>query len=152
MQKQIGLLFFLVVLTAAAWVTYTTMNLGYYAKPPYLKLITTWNEDLRNLEHAKKLPKEWSEIREIEFNGDNSWPTQDWLAKIREQKPKPDSEGTHKPAIRPNAKGHFKLEVFLIHWIEDYRYGAVLQYHLVDLTTNNTVWELDRTYRLGFVY
>ena len=152
MGKKIGLILLLASLVAIVWIAYVQLGVSYYTKPPYSKLIASWTDDVHNLEKMKKLPKEWSEIRELDIKGDNSWPIQDWLGKIRDQKPKPGSESLQKPPIKLNPKGRYKLEVFLIHWIEGYRYGAVIQYHLVDLATTNTIWELDRTYHLGFVY
>jgi hypothetical protein len=152
MQRNIGFVLSGAAVVAIIWIAYISISTSYYVKTPYSKLITSWTDDVHVLEKSKKLPKEWSEIKELEIKGDNSWPIQDWLGKIRDTKAKPGSEASQKPPIKLNPKGHFKLEVFLVHWIEEYRYGVMLQYHLVDIASKNTIWELDRTYPLGYFY
>lgn len=137
------------ILTLAA----ISFRVGYLIKSPYEKLVATLNEDIKNLAASKKLPPAWNDIKEIKFKGDNTWPVQDWLTKLSPPKtsPAPKKIPT-KPAIVAKANGRFRLDIFLIHWIEGYRYGAVVQFQLIDLATTNTVWELDRTYKLGFIY
>ncbi len=53
------------------------------------------------------------------------------------------------PYIKKNPNGKFRLEVFTDHWSEGKEYGAVIQYQLVDLASQDTVWELGRTFTLG---
>lgn len=138
MHKKVGLVLILVAvgtIIAAAW---SSLGISYYIKPPQEKLLTRWQEDLTQLEKGKYLPKQWSEISEVEIRSDNS-PIQEWLP-------------TLKAPIQKNPQGRYRLEIFLIHWIEKYKYGVVMEYSLIDLTSNNKVWELGRTYHLGYIY
>src|SRR5690606_4847569 len=58
-----------------------------------------------------------------------------WLAEI-ESPIQVTKEGTH------------KLEVLLLSWEEGEKLGAVIQYDLVDMKTQNLLWELGRTFIL----
>jgi hypothetical protein len=138
MRKYIGLSLMFAALVLIGVGLYRHYHVGYWMKPPAEKFLISWSEDVQLLEKTQKLPKEWKEIKEISIKGDNS-PVQDWIQKI-------------KPPITKKASGRYRLEIFIIHWIEGYRYGTVVQYDLVDLVTNNTVWEISRTYKLGIVY
>lgn len=149
MQKKIGLLLLFLAIFGAAAFAFKKSGASYYIKSPYAKLMSRWSDDIRLLQRVDKLPKQWAEIKELEIGGDNSWPTQDWLEKITTSA---KAEINSVLSIKKNPNGRYKLEVFLVHWIEGYRYGVVVQYHLVDLATTNTIWELDRTFKLGIVY
>lgn len=152
MQKKFGLFLLATATLAVVFSGYSLRHLNYYLKQPFEKLIITWSEDVKNLERSKSLPKEWSDIKEFEIKGDNSWPTQDWITQIKKKDTRKTTNTVLIPPIKLNSSGRFKLEIFLIHWIEGYRYGAIVQYHLVEIATKNTVWELDRTYKMGFIY
>ena len=138
MRKNIGIILLLISLTCLGCMAFFYFRVGFFLKPPHEKLLVSWREDVQLLEESKKLPKEWGEIREITINSDNS-PVHDWLDRI-------------KPPIQKNPRGKYRLEAFLNQWIEGYRYGVVIQYKLIDMTNSNTVWELGRTYKLGFQY
>jgi hypothetical protein len=138
MRRTIGVLFIFVAICLVGLFTYRHYRIAFWLKPPADKFYQSWNEDLHLLQRTQKLPKEWSEIKEISVKGDNS-PVQEWILKVR-------------PPIQKNPNGHYRLDVFIIHWIEDNRYGAVVQYDLIDLKNNNTIWEISRTYKLGIVY
>ncbi len=114
------------------------LKIDYWLLPPAKKMAASWKADIDMLEKSGKLPKQWKDIREVTIKADNSQ-IQEWLKDLQ-------------PPIHRNREGNFRLEVFLVHWIEGYRYGAVVQYHLVDLRNQNTIWEDGRTFKLGFVY
>lgn len=132
----IALIVFSTLLVAVALAHY--FRLSYWMAPPAEKMAIAWADDMRLLENSKKLPKQWSEIREVAVRADTSV-IQDWLKNLT-------------PPINRNPNGNYKLETFLVFWIDGYRYGTVVQYHLVDLRNQNTVWEDGRTFKLGFVY
>ncbi len=137
-QNQIGIIFVVAAIASTLWITYVFLRVDYWIKSPPEKLAFSWIEDLKLLEQTSKLPKQWSEIREIRVRTDNS-PVQDWITKI-------------KTPIKINPNGRYKLDVFFIHWIENYRYGVLVEYKLVDLGTSNHQWELSRTFKLGIHY
>jgi hypothetical protein len=138
MRKNIGLALLVSAVVLICIYLYRHYHVAYWIKPPAEKFLVSWTDDVQLLEKNQKLPKEWKDIKEISVKGDNS-PVQEWIQKI-------------KPPITKKATGRYRLEVFIIHWIDGYRYGTVVQYDLVDLVTNNTIWEISRTYKLGFIY
>ncbi len=113
-------------------------DVGFWLAPPFKKFALATRTDLSLLEKNHYLPAAWSSIRSIEVSSDASH-VQDWL--------KQDAF-----SIPQKKDGDFKLEVFVSEWIDGYRYGALIKYDLVELKTKNTVWELNRTYKLGFIY
>jgi hypothetical protein len=138
MNKKVGLILVVSALAVALWVAWFGLDANYWLAPPHDKMNLSWSRDVRLLEESGRLPTQWNEIKEISIRADNS-PIQDWLS------------GLEAP-IRRNPNGQYRLEVFLIHMIEGNRYGAVIQYNLVDLKNDNTIWEAGRTLKLGIVY
>jgi hypothetical protein len=137
-QRSLGIFLIILAVFVLGAGGYHFLRIRFWLSTPAEKMATTWTEDIRLLERSGKLPKEWSQIREVSIRADNST-IQDWLRELH-------------PPIKKDPKGRFRLDVFLVFWIEGIRYGTVVQYHLVDLQTENTVWEDGRTFRLGLVY
>ena len=106
--------------------------------PPDRKFAQAWGEDVLLLEKSKLLPAQWSDIGSTEIRSEPS-PARDWLE-------------IHRPPISIKKNGHFKLQLFAIHWIEGNRYGVTLEYWLIDAKSGNTIWEAARRLKLGFVY
>lgn len=138
MQKKIGVVLTFVSLASILWILYVQLKVDFWMKPPPEKLAAVWAEDIANLQKSKTLPKEWAEIREVIVKTDNS-PLHEWTARL-------------KPPIQTNPKGRFRLEIFFVLLLEDNRYGTVAEYDLVELSGQNKVWELGRTYKLGILY
>lgn len=138
MRKGLGLILILAALTITGSLLATIYDLDYWLAPPKEKFLRTWANDVEILEKSNQLPVGWQNIREISLKTDNSI-AQDWIV------------GMEAP-IKKNPQGKYRLDVFIIHQLEDTRYGAVVQYNLVDLVTGDTTWELGRTFKLGYVY
>ena len=87
------------------------------------------------LKASNKLPAGWNSIKEIQLI-----PATDkaklWLKSM------------HVPILL-KSDGAYKLEVLMISWDEGQDVGAIVQYNLVELKTNNMVWELGRTFVLS---
>ena len=137
MRKGLGVILILGALIAVCSALAHVYSLNYWLLPAKEKFKTSWANDIKLLEESKKLPQAWSEIKDINVRTDNS-PAQDWIVNFRSP-------------IQTNPKGTFRLDIFIIHFIQNDRYGAVIQYNLVDLKNGNTVWELARTLKLGFI-
>lgn len=91
-----------------------------------------WEHDLRLLKRKQMLPSQWSSISRIRyFSGDPI--AKEWLRSTT-------------PAIPTNKNGTFLLEILLRYWHDSGQTGAFIQYDLVDTKTNNTIWELNRTF------
>lgn len=98
------------------------------------RLQILWEQDLEKLKAANLLPEAWSDIREIELN-----PTTDnaklWMKNVQ-------------VPILLKSNGQHRLEILGVSWEEGHSSGLILQYNLVDLKTNNMIWELGRTFTL----
>lgn len=138
MQKKIGALIVLGALLLSGIAGAQYFQVGYFIKSPKDKFQLTWNQDLELLKRSGSLPKQWESIREIVIRTDDS-PIQDWL--------NPKSL-----PIPKNPQGTYQLDILFTHWIENNRYGVVIQYDLFDSKSKNLVWSLGRTHTLGFVY
>lgn len=134
-RKGIGFALFLAAAAAAVFGAAQYYNVDYWMKPSKQKFAISWKKDVIALEKSQKLPKEWQQIREIVVKTDNS-PAQTWV------------EGVDLP-IQKKQDGFFRLDVFIAHWIDNDKYGALIQYNLVDLRNGNTIWELSRSLQIG---
>jgi len=133
----IGLIVAAMVLGLLSW--FLVSGGQFWLLKPKEKFLTAWKTDLQALNESGKLPEAWKNIREVAIRTDNS-PAQDWIVNIQ-------------PPIATNPNGTYKLDVFIVHWLEGYRYGTIVTYSLMDTrNNNNTVFELSRTHRLGIVY
>lgn len=99
------------------------------------RLESLWERDTISLAGSKSLPPQFLSIKEINFTY-GSQTSENWMKAIQ-------------VPIRKKLDGKFRLEVFVDHWAEGKDYGAVIQYQLVDLNSNDTIWELGRTFTLG---
>ncbi len=101
--------------------------------PLYRKFESKWAQDVQLLESSKKVHPGWFETKEIEIIGGTP-ETKAWLKRIQAPlKPKKEKDGS------------YKLEILTVAWEEEGKRGALVQYNLVDLKTQNMVWELGRT-------
>jgi hypothetical protein len=99
--------------------------------PLYRRLELKWDEDVKNLEHSKKLPAPWYHIKDLEIEGGTA-ETRAWLHRI------------HVP-LKTEKNGQYKMDVLVVAWEEEGTHGALIQYNLVELKTGNNIWELGRT-------
>ena len=113
-------------------------DLLFWLAPPAKKFALVAHSDFKLLDKYRYLPPSWGSIRNIDVNSDASH-VQEWLKSDAFEIPK-------------KKDGNYNLEIFVSEWIDGYRYGALIQYDLIDIKTKNTVWELNRTYKLGFMY
>lgn len=91
-----------------------------------------WVQDIEKLKSSKSLPKSWEQIKEVQY-----FPTSRGAKKLLQE---------IDPPLQPtNKDGNFRLEVSLDDWKEKGERGLMIQYQLIDLKTQNLVWELGRT-------
>ena len=117
---------------------YFGLQQRFWILPPPEKLELTWKEDLKLLQSSKH-GSLLQDIREIKLRATAHSPAQDWL-------------GILKSPIPTKKDGKLVLDIFLIHQIEGYRYGVIMQYALLDANTGNMVDEFARTLWLGIYY
>jgi hypothetical protein len=137
MRKGLGFLLVIASLLIVGAIAAVSLRADYWILSPREKFLRSWQEDVLLLQKSNKLPQGWSHIRTVEVKSDNS-PARDWVDDLKKRVPT-DPTGT------------YKLSVMAIHWIEENRYGAIIQYNLVDTKSGNTVWELSRTFKLGYI-
>ena len=100
------------------------------------KLQSLWEADAKKLEESKVVPPGWYKLREIDYFGGD--PTaKNWIIEGLRAPHPVSKEGTH------------KLEVLLLSFEDEGRDGAIIQYNLVHLKSNNMEWELGRTFFLS---
>lgn len=117
------------VLTYLGWNT-----VHFYSQPSRRRLEVLWARDLDQLRQAKILPKGFQQIRDIRVTP-GSEQAQKWLPDL-------------KIPVIADPHGDHRLEILLLTWAEDQTEAAIVQYDLVDLKSQNMVWELGRTYIL----
>ena len=102
---------------------------------PEERLSSLWERDIIQLTAAGKLPKEFFETKEIKitYGSDRA----KWLIQAA------------KSPLHTVADGKYRLDFFADHYVDGKDFGVVLQYQLVDLTSNDMIWELGRTLKLG---
>lgn len=133
MKQRLPLLFIGIALGIAAAVCF-----DYYLSknaPLYRRLERQWSDDVQQLEASKKLPPGWFDVKDLEIYGGTP-ETKQWLARI-------------KVPLKTKPTGLNKLEVLVVAWEEEGKRGALVQYNLVDLKTQNNYWELARTFILS---
>ena len=94
-----------------------------------------WERDLKNLKEAGKLPKEFQQIRDLELVATDP-ETRERMKNIS-------------IPINETPDGNYRLEIFVDPWRDGREYGILVQYHLVEIANQNTVWELGRSYKIG---
>lgn len=114
--------------------TLISQHLRFSFANPAARLQILWEQDLQLLRAAKKLPPGFDDVKEIQIipGSDNA---KVWLKEIQ-------------VPIKVRNEGQHKMEVLVLTWEEGEVKGAIVQHNLVDLKTNNMIWELGRTYVL----
>ncbi|NJL24287.1 MAG: hypothetical protein HC902_03315 [Calothrix sp. SM1_5_4] len=104
--------------------------------PLYRKFERSWRADVNLLEASRKLPAAWFDVKEIELTPGTP-ETKAWLQRMQIPLQVKKTDGNH------------KLEILVVAWEEEGKRGALVQYHLVNIESGNTVWGLGRTYVLS---
>ncbi len=93
-----------------------------------------WTRDLAQLREKKLLPLGFESLKMIEFSTSDDQ-VRAWLEQF-------------KPEFVMHTQGLYKLEVLIDTWADGQEKGVIIQYHLVDLASGDTIWELGRTLAL----
>lgn len=130
-MKWLGLFLLIAGLCVSAWIGNENFNSQSNEGEIFLRI---WNEDIAHLQKAKKLPQGWYSLRMVEYNAldQEVWP---WIEK-------------KKPEIAIDPDGEFKLEVLIDVWDDEEGKAALVEYHLININTEDKVWELGRTFEI----
>ncbi len=101
---------------------------------PGQRLGMIWSNDIKSLYEAGRLPPGWTDVREILLTPATET-AKEWVKDLE-------------VPIPVKSQGQHKLEILVISWDEGSNFGAIIMHHLLDANTNNTIWELSRTYTL----
>ncbi len=93
-----------------------------------------WKQDIEKLLLYQKIPKEWQNIKTIEYI-----PLSDSAKTLLEKVKAP---------IRTHTDGEYTLQIGVDDWQDKEYLNLLVQYHLIDSKTGNTVWELDRNLKV----
>lgn len=121
---------------AVALLSFTLLDFWSSRNAPLFKRFERqWRDDVETLEQSGKLPKEWTDIKEIELIGGTP-DTKKFLSLV-------------KVPLKTNPNGHHRLEVLVVLWEEDGVRGVLVQYNLAESGTKKYSWELGRTFILS---
>lgn len=109
-----------------------------YKESVSVRLGRAISQDLQSLKAKSSLPEQFNKVRGFELSTEGST-FKPWVDETKISFP-----------TDPN--GTFELQLFIFFFVNENRYGANVQYDLVDSKTKNTVWELTRSYNLGWIF
>lgn len=114
------------------WATYKDVLPFYSSDATAMRIESLWKRDLVRLVQAQSLPKEWSDIKEVKLNP-VSEKSKEWAQNLQ-------------VPIGVKPQGQHRLEIFFDEWKDETgQFGAVIQYSLIHIPSNNTIWEGGRT-------
>lgn len=91
-----------------------------------------WRADIRQLEDSGKLPKPWSDLREVVIIGGTP-ETKKMLRQLNHHPVKTKNDGQH------------RMEVLIVAWEEEGVQGVLVQYNIEEVESKENVYELGRT-------
>jgi len=90
-----------------------------------------WSQDVALLEAQPQIPPAWFDVREVVIQGG----TEDSIKLLARAR---------SPLHVKKVDGNHRLEVLAILWEEEGVRGVLVQYNLIDLKSQNMIWELAR--------
>jgi len=128
-MKSIGLIIFVFgILGATYFALQNTQNSHGFQEEEFKRL---WSQDIKQLEESGRLPAGWSDLHNVEVTV-TSPALKPWLDKYSPDFP-----------VKPTGK--YKLQIFLDDIQDNGSTAVMIQYHLIDLISQDTIWELGRT-------
>lgn len=95
----------------------------------------TWRKDIERLIKNGEIPVAWGQISQVVFHPTDPLTTE--LASFLQA------------PVKINKEGVYRLEVSIItHQSEQNRTQILLQHNIVDIQSEDTIWELNKTYNL----
>lgn len=129
------ILSFLLFLSAGALIAYDQLHLEYWMTPPEKRAEVKWQKEVdKMIKQSKKMQTAVYLIKSIELT------TTDGQFKELIDKSKV-------PFKKAN-KGKYDLKIQIMPWIEEMKYGYVIQHELFD-ETNNKVFEFSSNIEIG---
>lgn len=128
----------ILILAAVGIVSSSRSQLSYWLQPADVRLKISMANDWQKLSSDKLLPPQLSQVSQVAYSSDASQAS-DWIKTLGSP-------------IRRNPKGTYQLNIYVIQWIDGHEQGAIVQYDLLEKSTQNKIWEMSRSYKIGFIY
>jgi len=130
--KSLGVLFLAAGIALGAYTLYEKMQPRGAMTVENFRVV--WERDLAFLKEKSRLHEGFENLKMVEFTSSDDQ-VRGWIE-------------IYKPDFGIQSTGMYKLEVLLDTWNDEKEKGVIVQYHLVNLTTGDTIWELGRTLTL----
>lgn len=132
------LLSFLLFVGAGSLVAYEYFNLSYWRMEPAARVDLKWNREIEKLEaKSAKLKTALLLLKE-------------WKMTTTDQQFKDMIDQSH-PPFRQATQGRYTLEIQIMPWIEDMKYGYLIQHELFD-SNKNKVDEFNINIDIGYLW
>lgn len=123
---------------AATLIAYEHYNLGYWTLAPEKRVDIRWAYEIEKIESKD------AEIKTALLL------LQDWKMRTTDQQFKELIDKSHLP-FRKSSKGRYHLEIQIMPWIENMKYGYLIQHELFD-SQNNKIKEFAINFDIGHLW
>lgn len=124
-------LFAFIGLLALAWIG---LEVSERYSSPATRLNRAWARDVELLRKSERWPIALNKLKSIELRGGDSAAHHLLRQSLR-------------PPLKANPKGIYSLRILITTWRSGADWGIILQYELLDRTSNK-IWEIGRTLQL----
>ena len=129
---------FTLLISAAALIAYDYYNLGYWALSPEKRIDIRWAYEVEKAEVTSP------EIKTALLL------LKDWKMMTTDQQFKVLIDKSHAP-FRKSTKGGYTMAIQIMPWIEDMKYGYMIQHELFD-SQNNKIKEFTVNFDNGYLW
>jgi hypothetical protein len=132
--------FFAIILIFAACAIFVSgrININYWLQPADRRLQISMSNDWQKLAAQRLLPTQLSQVSQVDYASDASQASE-WIKTLGSP-------------VKRNPQGGYQLNIYVIQWIDGHDQGAIVQYDLLEKKTQNKIWEMSRSYKIGFIY
>lgn len=127
----------LFLVTAAGLLIYLKSPVSYYMKPKQERLFMLWSADLEQMNKNQQFQKVFSNIAKVEVHFTDPQVAEEF--------------SDFKTPFKSRPENTYLLKISVTRWIERSEYGFVIQHELFD-NTEDKLYELGRTYRVGLIF
>ena len=128
----------LLILGAIGLFSYQHFNLHYWMMKPEARVDMKWNYEVQKIEaQSNKIKTALLLLK-------------DWQMSTTDQQFKDLIDKSHVP-FHKSTQGRYTMKIQFMPWIEDMKYGYVIEHEIFDLN-NNKVYEFSSNIEIGFLW
>jgi hypothetical protein len=132
------LLVFLLFVSAGAFIAYDYFDISYWRTPPEVRVDQKWSAEIQKvMSKSKKTSKELQLLKSFDMV-------------TTDQQFKDLIDKSH-PPFRRSTKGSYVLKIQIMPFVEDMKYGYLIQHEIFD-KDNNKVDEFNTNIEIGFLW